>query len=289
MHIQSTIEASEHKFSPAIARVAEAVRLDPSIVLNKSISELAGACGTSVATVVRFCQMIGLTGYAQLRMFLAAELGKEEAKFGAGVALGAEVAKSDTLEEMAAKVASLGMLAIDETVTGLDFDALRRVVDAIDNAQRILLFGIGASQFVAQDLHHKLFRVGRTAFILADPHEAWSAALLSPQGTVALAFSHSGATAETIRFVEIAKQAGALTVAFTGSRDAPLAKAADEKLISRARESNIRAGAMVSRIAQLAVVDCLFLGVARQRYEDTLDALKRTRNLVQDKRGNWGL
>lgn len=286
MHIQSTIEASEHKFSPAMTRVAEAVRVDPSIVLNKSISELAGACGTSVATVVRFCQTIGLTGYSQLRMSLASELGKEEARFGAGVALGAEVAQSDTLEEIAAKVASLAMLAIDETVTSLDFDALRRVVDAIDGAHRILLFGIGASQFVAQDLHHKLFRIGRNAFILADPHEAWSAALLSPKGTVALAFSHSGHTAETIRFVEIAKQAGALTVAFTGSGDAPLAKAADEKLVSRARESNIRAGAMVSRIAQLAVVDCLFLGVAHERYDDTIEALKRTRDLVQGKRGS---
>lgn len=280
MGIQSTIEASSAKFTPAMQRVAKAIRDTPSLVLDKTIYELAATCETSVASVVRFCQALGLSGYAQLRMSLATELGKETAQFGSNVILGAEIAKSDTLREMASKVASLEMLAIDETVSGLDYDALERVVVALDQAQRILLFGIGASQFVAQDLHHKLFRIGRNAFLLADPHEAWTAALLSPAGTVALGFSHSGETADTVRYLDIARQAGALTIALTGSPDSPLARAADECLVSRARESRLRAGAMVSRIAQLAIVDCLFLGVANRRYEQTVDALKRTRDVT---------
>lgn len=280
MGIQSSIEASADRFTPAMTRIAAAIRDNPAMVLEHTISELATACQTSVASVVRFCRALGLSGYAQLRMSLASELGKEAAQFGPGQTLGAEIAQSDTLREMAAKVASLEMLAIDETVSGLDYDALERVVAALDGAERILLFGIGASQFVAQDLHHKLFRVGRNAFLLADPHEAWTAALLSPKGTVALGFSHSGATADTVRYLEIARQAGALTVALTGSVDSPLAKAADECLVSRARESRLRAGAMVSRIAQLAIVDCLFLGVARERYDQTVDALQRTRDVT---------
>lgn len=280
MGIQSTIEASAAKFTPAMQRVASVIREQPGVVLDQTISELAKTCETSVASIVRFCRALGLSGYAQLRMSLATELGKEAAQFGSGLTLGAEIAQSDSLQDMASKIASLEILAIDETVSSLDYRALERVVAAIDRAERILLFGIGASQFVAQDLHHKLFRIGRNAFLLADPHEAWTAALLSPEGTVALGFSHSGATADTVRYVEIARQAGALTVALTGAPDSPLALAADECLISRARESRLRAGAMVSRIAQLAIVDCLFLGVARQRYEQTVDALRRTRDVT---------
>ena len=37
---------------------------------------------------------------------------------------------------------------------------------------------------------------------------------------------------------------------------------------------------MVSRIAQLALVDCLFLGIARLSYEDTIIALRRTRDVT---------
>ncbi len=283
MGIQSTIEASADRLTPAMRRVAEAIRHNPAIVLENTISELAAACQTSVASVVRFCQALGLSGYAQLRMSLATELGREAAQFGPGMTLGAEIARSDTLQEMAGKVASLEMLAIDETVSSLDFAALERVVAALDTAQRILLFGIGASQFVAQDLHHKLFRIGRNAFLMADPHEAWSAALLAPADTVAIGFSHSGTTADTVRYLEIARERGALTVAITGTPDSPLAVAAEERLISHARESRLRAGAMVSRIAQLAIVDCLFLGVAHLRYEQTIEALQKTRDVTQQR------
>lgn len=280
MGIQSTIEASSQKLTPSMARVAGVIRDNPDGVLAMTISDLAAACHTSVATVVRFCRMLGLSGYGQLRMSLATELGREAAQFGGSMTLGAEIARSDSLQEMAAKVAALEMLAIDETVSSLDFAALERVVTALDRAQRILLFGIGASHFVAQDLQHKLFRIGRNVFLLADTHEAWSAALVSPKGTVALGFSHSGSTADTVRYLQIAREAGAFTVAITGSPDSPLAKAAEERLISHARESRLRAGAMVSRIAQLAIVDCLFLGVARQSYDETVNALLKTRDVT---------
>jgi len=95
MGIQSRIEASAPSFSPAMRRIADALRQNPAIVREKTISELAASCDTSVASVVRFCRAVGLSGYAELRMALATELGKEAAQFGA--TLGAEIAQSDSL------------------------------------------------------------------------------------------------------------------------------------------------------------------------------------------------
>lgn len=284
MGIQSNIEASAATFTPTMRRIAKAIRDNPAIVLEKSISQMAEICSTSVASIVRFCNAVGVSGYTELRMSLATELGKEAAQFGQGLTLGAEIARTDTVKDLAAKVASLEMLAIEETVSSLDYETLERVVAALDQAGRILLFGIGASHLVAQDLHQKLFGVGRSAFIMADAHEAWSAALLSPKNTVAVGFSHSGMTADTVQFLSLARQNGALTVAITGTPESPLARAAEERLIARARESALRAGAMVSRIAQLAIVDCLFMGVARLRYEETIDALRRTRDITHPER-----
>lgn len=285
MGIQSNIEASAATFTPTMRRIAKTIRDNPAIVLEKNISQIAKDCGTSVASIVRFCNAVGVSGYTELRMSLATELAKEAAQFGSGLILGAEIARTDTLKEMAVKVASLEMLAIEETVSSLDFETLERVVAALDQANRILLFGIGASHFVAQDLHQKLFGVGRNAFLMADTHEAWSAALLSPENTVAMGFSHSGMTTDTVQFLNLARQNGALTVAITGTPESPLVRIAEERLIARARESALRAGAMVSRIAQLAIVDCLFMGVARLRYEETIDALRRTRDITHPEQG----
>lgn len=284
MGVQSTIEATIATLSPSLARVAGAVREDPSLVLDKTISELAEQCGTSVASVVRFCRAIGLSGYAQLRMALATELGKESAQFSTG-AFGADIAAEDSLAAAASKIAQLEILAIEETIARLDYAALERAVDLLDGSERILLYGVGASQFVAQDLGHKLLRIGRPAFTLNDPHEARAAAALPSPGTVAVGFSHLGETHETVEFLDVARGAGARTAGLTSAKTSTLAELVDVALFTEVRETMFRAGAMVSRIAQLAVVDCLFTGVAQRRYDETVEALRVTREVTRRARG----
>lgn len=285
MSIQSTIEAAVGSLSPSLRRIAEAIRERPQIVLESTINELAATCDTSVASVVRFCRAIGMDGYAQLRVALATELGKESAQFGVHADYGAEVAPGDSLEEIARKISSLELMAIDETVGSLDFDVLERVVGRMDSAARVLLYGVGASQFVAEDLQHKLFRIGRDAFVFSDPHEAWAGASLPVSGVVALGISHLGETKDTLEFLRIARENGAFTVAITGVPGSSVTTVADESLFTRARETTFRAGAMVSRIAQLALVDCLFAGIAQRRYHYTVEALRRTREVTREARG----
>jgi DNA-binding MurR/RpiR family transcriptional regulator len=41
---------------------------------------------------------------------------------------------------------------------------------------------------------------------------------------------------------------------------------------------------MASRIAQLAVIDCLFVGVAQRSYDRTVDRLIRTHHAVRSRR-----
>lgn len=281
MSIQSTIEAATSTLPPSLARIAAVVRENPSTVITMTINELARECSTSVASVVRFCRAIGFSGYAPLRMALATELGKEAAQFSARGAYGSEISDEDTLREAVSKLAALELLAIEETVEQLDFAVLEAAIDDIDASERILLYGIGASQFVAEDLMHKLLRVGRNAYVLTDPHEAIAATVLHAGPTVAIGFSHSGTTPETVRFLRTAAGNGARTIAVTSAKESPLARQADHALFTEVRESSFRAGAMVSRIAQLTLVDCLFTGVAKKRFTETTDALKRTREATR--------
>ncbi|WP_194420128.1 MurR/RpiR family transcriptional regulator [Microbacterium abyssi] len=281
MSIQSTIEAAASTLPPSLARIATVVRENPSTVIDLTINELAERCSTSVASVVRFCRAIGFSGYAPLRMALATELGKESAQFSARGAFGSEISDDDTLRAAVSKLAALELLAIEETVGNLDFTVLDAAISDIDAADRILLYGIGASQFIAEDLAHKLLRVGRNAHVITDPHEAIASTVLNTGRTVAIGFSHSGTTVETVRFLKTAGASGAATVAMTSAKGSPLALAADHALFTVVRESTFRAGAMVSRIAQLTLVDCLFVGVAKRRFSETMDALHRTREATR--------
>lgn len=276
MSIQTTIAASVDTLPPSLARIARVVADDPTKVIESTITELAAACDTSVASIVRFCRAIGVSGYAALRRSLAAELGRESVQLGTHTGFGAEIAADDSLRTAAAKLAALERLAIEETVERLDYDALAAAASAIDGAGRILLFGIGASRLAAADLGHKLLRIGHNAIALDDAHEASAAAALHAAPTVAIGFSNSGTTPESVRFLQSARATGATTIGIAGTMSSPLIRASDHALITHARESRFRAGAMVSRIAQLALVDCLFIAAAQLRREVAVDALARS-------------
>ncbi|AJT42696.1 MurR/RpiR family transcriptional regulator [Psychromicrobium lacuslunae] len=276
MSIQSTILAAKSSFSPSMTRVADAVLTNPRLVLEKTITELAQYCDTSETTVVRFCRGIGLAGYVQLRFELATEIGREAAQFSAGVGHGADLNSGNTLVDTVARIAFAEVMSIEETVGTLDMDSLTKVIDSVDNARSTLLFGIGASNLGAQDLRRKLQRIGRVALEFSDAHDAVSSASLMTADDVAIGFSHSGNSYETVEFLKLAKATGALTVGITNVGSSKLAKVADQLLLTSARETTFRAGAMASRIAQLAMVDFIFAGVAERSYDSSVAALKAT-------------
>lgn len=269
--------------APAERRVADAVLADPAGVARRSITALARQCATSETTVVRFCRSAGFTGYPQLRLSLAAEAGREVTE-GTPRAIAGDIGPDDDLATVVKKVCFSDARAIEDTGGQLDVDVLGRVVDAVADARRVELFGVGASAIVTADLEQKLRRIGQAAFACADAHGALTSAALLGDGDVAIGVSHTGATYDTIEPLAEAGRHGALTVAITNFPRSPITDVVDLVLTTAARETTFRSGAMASRLAQLTVVDCLFIGVAQRHYGDTLEALDRTYEAVRRRR-----
>jgi DNA-binding MurR/RpiR family transcriptional regulator len=277
-----TVRAKLPSLPPAEQRVAELVLADPAGVATWTISELARQAETSETTVSRFCRALGFSGYPQLRLTLATEVGR----LGAVPAqdLGGDIGPGDDLANVVAKIAFADARAVEDTASQLDVAVLERVVDALAAAGRIDVYGVGASAFVAADFQQKLHRVGRVAFAWSDPHTALTSAAVLGPGDVALGISHTGTTEETVSVLAEAARHGATTVALTNFPGSPLAGAADHVLTTAARETTFRSGAMASRLAQLTVVDCLFVGVAQRTYDETTAALAVTYAAVQGRR-----
>lgn len=272
------------RLSAAETRVAETIIGTPSLVVELTITELAKACGTSQATVARFCQTIGYTGYREFRVAVATSTSREQAERDRFDVDDADIDPDDSVEAVVAKVAYQEVQAIELTARSLDRVALDAVADALLAAPRIDIIGFGSSNLTAQDLHQKLYRIGMPANTFVDAHLALpSAALLGPGG-VAIGISHSGLTVETEQALQLARAAGAITVCITNFPDSPIASRCDLVLVTQARESRYRSGAMSSRIAQLALVDLLFIRVAQRRYDASAESLRVTYDAVQDHR-----
>ena len=277
-----TIRSLLPNLAPVERRVAQAVLDDPQGVAWRSISELARTCGTSATSVVRFCRAIGLRGYPDLRLALAGAVARDDVTSVTTAAH--DIAPDDDAATITKKIAYADARAVTDTANHLDIATLVQVTEALAKAGRIDIYGVGASGFVALDLQMKLQRIGRPAFAWPDPHMAISSASLRGPGDVAIGLSHTGTTVDTIDVLREARSHGALTVAVTNFPWSPITEVADLVLLTAARETAFRTGAMTSRIAQLTVVDCLFVTLAQQDLPGTRVALERTFAAAQAKR-----
>jgi DNA-binding MurR/RpiR family transcriptional regulator len=259
-------------------RVAKVVLEDPARVARRSITEVALSANTSETTVTRFCKAVGVGGYPQLRIALAADTARTEARSSRN--LGGEIGPDDDLAAVISKVSFADARAVEETAEQLDVATLQRVIEVLAGAGRADVYGVGASAFVAADLQQKLHRIGRVCFSWSDTHiMLTSAAVLSP-GDVAIGVSHTGATTDTVEALRVAREHGAITVAVTNFPRSPITEVADYVLTTAARETTFRSGATASRIAQLTVIDCLFIGVAQRHMDASVNALDATRDAV---------
>jgi DNA-binding MurR/RpiR family transcriptional regulator len=271
---------------PAEQRVGEAVLADPAAISESSITAVARQCMTSETTVLRFCRAIGLGGYPELRIALARAAQREETDQSARPAGNGTIGENDSVADVVAKISYADSRAVEETGAALDVAALTAAIEAVRAAGRIDVYGIGASALVAHDLHQKLHRLGLISFSWADPHLALTSAAVLEVGDVAIGISHTGTTIDTVDALRVARQHGATTIAVTNFAKSPITEEADLVLTTAARETTFRSGAMASRIAQLALIDCLFTGVAQRSYDQAIDTLETTYAAVQSRHGS---
>lgn len=275
------IRAVVPSLRPSERRVAEQILNDPAAAAGRSIGELAELGRTSPTSVVRFYRRIGYQRYQDLRMDLARESTREGLRASKVSFVSADIGRDDSLADIIAKVSDNETRSIADTARTLDTTALAAAVSVLSSVRRIDIFGVGASSIVGLDLQQKLGRIGLTALGWSESNAALTAAAVLDENCLAIAVSHSGATADTVDFLRAARASGAATLAITNFDRSPLAMASSIVLTTAVREVKFRSAALGSRIAQLMVVDCLFTAVAQANYERSIAALRDTYAAVQ--------
>jgi len=269
--------------SPAERRVAQVIIDERATAARLTITDLAERARSSESTVVRFCRAMGFAGYSELRLTLAAEAGRAD-DAAADEPVGSDINESDELAQVVKKIAFADARAVEETASQIDIAVLDQVVGLVVGARRVTVYGVGASAFVAADFQQKLHRIGLVAYAWSDMHMALTSAALLDERDVAFGISHTGTTVDIIDALAEAGRHGARTVALTNFPMSPISRVADLVLTTAARETTFRSGAMASRLAQLTVIDCVFVGVAQRTYRQTRTALDVTYEAIRVRR-----
>lgn len=219
---------------------------------NMSIGLVAKACGTSPATVYRFCRDLGYDGYKEFQLDLAAAVAQTD-----GVPLG-EFAEGASPATIIRQVFEYNRQSLADTERMLDDRVMVRVAKLIQRSRKVLFLGIGASGLVARLAAQRLLTLGIAAVAVEDPYaQIFATGNLGPHDVV-VGISHTGETAAIIEAIRRARQKRARTVILTNYPHSPLAQEGALQLTTAFPEHRINAATSSSIVAQLAVITSLY-------------------------------
>lgn len=278
MNCSLIIKQSFENMTDSEKKIAEYVLNNTSEIYKLSAAELASFTDTSGASVIRFVKKIGFEGFQEFKIALAkndVEEKDEEADYD-------YIDVKDTVREVMSKTARKNIKTIEDTLELLDEKQVEEAMNAIQKAKHIYLFGVGASALIALDFQYKLLRINKNAFMHLDSHMQLSMAAHIEEEDVAIAISYAGKTKEVYSALFKAKEKGAKCISITKYGSNPVSSIADIKLQVPSIEKDLRVGAISSRIAQLTLIDILFIGVAKNNFGQIDRSLRETRKMVEE-------
>lgn len=265
------------RLSRAAARVARLAIAHPGDVARMTIGEIARAAEVSEPTVIRFCRALGHAGWPDFKVRLAASL-------MAGVPyVHSSLRPDESVAGLTGKVFDNAVSALLRVRDALDPAAVESAIDLLARARRIEFYGVGNSGIVAADAQHKFFRYDLAVAAYSDSHvQAMAASLLGPADAL-VAISHSGRSRELLEAAGLARANGCPLIAVTAS-GTPLAELATLHLRADTQEDTALYSPMLSRLAHLAIIDVLALGVALRRGDQASRVLEKTKKSLIGKR-----
>lgn len=215
-------------------------------IIYLSITEFAEAVDVGEATILRFCRLLGFSGYQEFKLNLAQEVRNR--------------AHDCSDSEYARGIRDNYVIFLDMCFNNLQMDEINKAIDYILEARTICCFGVGNSYIPALEMHNRLTKMGIYTQCEHDSHLQNILLSSCDKDDLLIIFSVSGGTKDVIDAAALARSRGMRIVVFTGRDKSPLTKFADVTIASELSEAPDKAGTMSAKIVQLYLVDVLCMG-----------------------------
>ncbi|WP_313228910.1 MurR/RpiR family transcriptional regulator [Stenotrophomonas acidaminiphila] len=266
-----------HEFSPVEVRIANTILADVDAAAQYGVTELAERAEVSAAAISRFAKTLGCEHVRELR-----------ARLASASAVGKRFLEQQNAPPVSALFAQICddiQASLRHNLANLQEEVVQQLADAICQARRIHVFGIGGCSTVfSQELQNRLMRFGLPITACSDAVVMkMTAAILGPQDLV-LALSVSGITPEVISAVEIARTYGARVGAITRAGTA-LAERSDWLLPISIEETDFVFKPSASRYAMMLAIDVLATTTALNGASENHEHLRRIKLALDRYRG----
>ncbi|KRL20602.1 MurR/RpiR family transcriptional regulator [Lentilactobacillus kisonensis] len=260
-------------------KIARYVIDNPQAASEANIEDLAAVTETSTASVSRLVKTLGYANFREFTLSLAYTQLRPQ-----NLPIFKDIDANDSLSTIADKIFTSTQRAIRDTREGIDENDFARAVLRIIHCRRLGLFGLGGSSVIALDGYHKFLRTSIDCFYYPDFDVQLMQAVKLGEDDCGIVVSHSGKNRQTLKIAETLKQRKVPVIGITGYPDSPLASHSDITFVSLSDESNYRSEGMYSLIAQMTIIDTLFMMATVRMGPATEDTIQNVQNIIESTR-----
>lgn len=269
--------------NPALKRIAEQILKSPEEIKSISIKDLAERCQVSESTVTRFVREIKVPNFQQLKIKVAEELSHASGDAHPAVPnknVYEDITSNDDTHSILEKISARYAITVDDTRKGANVAEIERAVDLVHKADTLAFFAMGSSIICVENALVRFMRVGKPCQFFRDQGVRHISTATLNENSLAIGVSNSGRTISTVEALKTAKKQGAATLCITSFPDSPIADVSDVRLftstITAATGSGEYMESMVSKIAQLQMIDVLYSAFAVRNFGHSIEALEET-------------
>ncbi|MEW6661003.1 MAG: MurR/RpiR family transcriptional regulator [Bacillota bacterium] len=262
------IEEKMNGLSAGHKTIAEYILQNYKDIPSLSAQEIGERIGVSDASVIRFCQTIGLSGYSQLKEEIYEIVKQEEPP-------SLKMQKTfNTVREKNGAVAQVfrdTLLNVEKTLAAFDNQVFATAVEKLSKANRVYLLGVGSCASLAEFLAFHFKRLGLPVEKIVSGG-FWMFETLSTlhPGDVLVVISYPRYSRDTLKSMRFARQKGALVIAITDNKHSPIGQNADLPIIAKSTNPT---GFANSYAATMVICDALVLSIALENKEKAAHAL----------------
>lgn len=220
--LQNLLMERAHTMPNKARRVAEYLLAHMREASFRSIGDIADELKVSKAQLVRVAQMLGFSGYAELKSCLQKAILEQ---INPAALLARAVDSGDSFPE---SIYQAEHANLDDTMAQLTLDDTAKYCELIQSANNIYCVGWGISSLVMELMQLRLSVMGLKAqTVRRSSLSLWEQARCIREGDVVIVCELPSYAVEVTESIEIAKANGAKVITITDSAAAPVCRFAE--------------------------------------------------------------
>lgn len=274
------IRSERDRMSAIERRIADFMLDNAHLLRDYSSQQLASALGISQSSVVKFSQKLGFKGYPDLKY----SIGQAVALGGTPAQVHTPANRANDYTALADRLRQSKASAEDETRLANPQASVEAIVQLLDAAPKVFVYGLGDDGLYAREFAMRLSLLGMLTVHHADPILMMANLSAARPGDAMLVFSEFGKLPQLFQLSRQFQDMGGQVVSITRHSANPLRAHADAALVVCAHDPAPHVAQLLYRASLQSLLDFVFvllchanpdrhrqLGVNLERIEHLID------------------